>query len=629
MLTAHDLRLFHKGRLYDAYDKLGAHCCDVDGAAGVRFATWAPNADSASVVGDFNGWDGRRHLMQRADASGVWQLFVPDLRAGAQYKFEMRHARSGRTVIKTDPYARAFPEPTNTNAVVVAPATFLWSDDGWLERRSGWSWQREPLNVYEVHLSSWRPSQSGGGLRYAELALELANHARDLHFTHVELMPIFEHPLMESLGYLVTGYYAPTSRFGTPDEFRAFVDVLHHNGVGVILDWVPLHFPRDEWGLVEFDGGPLYERDDPAMAEHPHWRTLIFNYGRAEVRNFLLSNALYWLREFHVDGLRVDAVSSMLYLDDARDGSAWKRNPLGGRENLPAVKFLRELNQHLHELTPHTFTVAEESTAWPKVSESPKRGGLGFAMKWNMGWANDTLAYMRRSWVERRANHRDLTFGRMYAHTEKFVLSLSHDEVMSARGSLFEQMYGDDEHKFAGMRLLFAYQLTYPGKKLNFMGNEFAELHGWDVSRPLDWQLSRSAQHRGVMAALRDLNALYAALPALHAAEFDPDSFQWLEPDDAERSTLAFRRSFGAQSLIVALNFSAEAHGHYVTGVPAGGSYRMLFNSDAPLYRGDAGDASSTEVVLEAIAQPHKSFSYRLEMKLPALSGLIFERVER
>ncbi len=373
MLTAHDLRLFHKGRLYDAYDKLGAHCCDVDGASGVRFATWAPHAGAASVVGDFNDWDGRGHRMQRADAAGVWQLFVPGLRAGTQYKFEMRHERSGRIVIKTDPYARAFPEPTNTNAVVVEPPSFAWSDEAWLEGRARWSWQREPLNIYEVHLASW--SASRGAPRYAELARELSSHARDLHFTHVELLPIFEHPLMESLGYLVTGYYAPTSRFGTPDEFRTFVDVLHRDGIGVILDWVPLHFPRDEWGLVEYDGGPLYERTDPAMAEHPNWRTLIFNYGRAEVRNFLLSNALYWLREFHVDGLRVDAVSSMLYLDDARSDSAWKRNPLGGRENLPAVKFLRELNQHLHDVAPHAFTVAEESTAWPKVSESPKRGG--------------------------------------------------------------------------------------------------------------------------------------------------------------------------------------------------------------------------------------------------------------
>ncbi|MDQ6766537.1 MAG: 1,4-alpha-glucan branching protein GlgB [Candidatus Eremiobacteraeota bacterium] len=619
MLTSEDLRLFHAGRLLDAYDKLGAHCTTVDATAGVTFATWAPRASSVGVVGDFNGWDGRSHLMRPIDDGGVWQLFIPGLEPGAHYKFEIKNARTGQLVIKTDPYARAFPHRSNQNAVVTAPSAYRWEDAAWLTRRRDWRWQDQPLNIYEVHLSSWRRRPDAAFLSYDQLADELTRYAREMRFSHVELLPVFEHPLDESLGYQVTGYYAPTSRFGAPDSFRAFVDRCHQGGIGVILDWVPLHFPKDFWALAEFDGAPLYERDDPNMAEHPQWRTLIFNYGRPEVRNFLLANALYWLREFHVDGLRFDAVSSMLYLDDAR-GRAFTPNPLGGRENLPAVKFLREMNSKIGELVPDAFTIAEESTSWPAVSQPARRGGLGFSMRWNMGWVHDTLHYMALPWNERPQHHRDLTFERLYAKRERFVLALSHDEVALARGSLFQKMAGDDEQKFAGLRLLFTYQTTYPGKKLTFMGNEFGQRQAWDPTLELHWQELANDRNRQLAATLRDLAARYQELVALHADDADHTGFRWLDPDDAERCIISYLRLFGEAFAIVVLNFSTNVYEEYMVGAPRAGTYQVTFDSDASAY---GGSGAARLLRADSTPDPCMSLPFSLSLRLPALSGVV------
>jgi 1,4-alpha-glucan branching enzyme len=619
MLSKDDLKLFHSGRLLDAYEQLGAHCAEVEGRPGARFATWAPGAHSVSVVGDFNDWDGRRNPMSLADADGVWELFVPGLGAGTGYKFELQNEATGQLVIKTDPYARAFPSQANTNAIVTAPTAYRWGDAEWMTKRRSSRWREAPINIYEVHLGSWRRDQQGSFLGYEELAREIAVRARELRFTHVELLPVFEHPLDESLGYQVTGYFAPTSRFGSPDQFRAFVDHCHGAGLGVILDWVPLHFPKDCWGLADFDGGPLYERDDPDMAEHPQWHTLIFNYGRPEVRNFLLSNALFWLREFHADGLRVDAVSSMLYLDDGRAERSFKRNPLGGRENLPAVKFLREMNASIAELVPDALTIAEESTSWPAVSQPAKRGGLGFSMKWNMGWVHDTLSYLSLPWSERPAHHRDLTFERLYAKKERFVLALSHDESAATKGSLFEQMHGDDAQKFAGLRLLFTYQSTYPGKKLIFMGDEFGQARAWGPTVAIDWDALSREGHAQVAAAVRDLGELYRRLPALHADDSDHTGFRWLDPDDAQHCVTAYQRCAGEAFALVVLNFSPAVYEEYVLGVPRDGAYQILFDSAAVVYGG-----AGTRLLRErSRPEPRMGLEHSISLRLPALTGVV------
>ncbi|MBV8339795.1 MAG: 1,4-alpha-glucan branching protein GlgB [Candidatus Eremiobacteraeota bacterium] len=617
-MHAQDLALFHAGRLLDAYDKLGAHCVKLDGGSGVRFCTWAPRAQRASVVGDFNDWDGRRHPMQRLDDAGVWETTVTGIGPGSEYKFEIENADNGRLVIKTDPYARAFPARANQNAVVTAPSAYRWGDRDWLELRSRWGWRDAPISIYEVHLSSWRrPAQ--GVATYEWLAEQLTAYARDLRFTHVELLPIFEHPLDESLGYQVTGYYAPTSRFGPPDAFRAFVDACHRAGIGVILDWVPLHFPKDMWGLAEFDGAPLYERDDPAMAEHPQWHTLIFNYGQPEVRNFLLSNALFWLREFHIDGLRVDAVSSMLFLDDARSGS-FRPNPLGGRENLPAVRFLRETNVHIARTMPDVFTIAEESTSWPRVSQPVPRGGLGFSMRWNMGWVHDTLQYCAVPCAERPGAHHHLTFERLYAKNEHFVLALSHDEVSTSTGSLVSKMAGDAAQRFAGLRLLLTFHATYPGKKLLFMGDEFGQDGPWEPRGELDWTELEEPAHAGVLDAVRDLNTLYCDLPALHAVDAGHTGFRWLAADDAAHSVISYVRSAGEALAVVVLNFSCTNYDEYVVGVPRSGTYDIVFDSDAGRY-GGAGRHRARQI--PSVDQPSMGCEHSVTLSLAALSGVV------
>jgi 1,4-alpha-glucan branching enzyme len=619
-LSESDLHLFGEGKLFGAHRAFGAHCVDVDGVQGVRFATWAPNAERVSVVGDFNAWDGRRHQMRSRGASGAWELFVPGVGAGALYKFEIRTRRSGAILVKADPYGQRFEFRPATASVVVAPSAHAWRDAAWMAARASWDWQHRPINCYEVHLGSWRKREDGSFLSYGELAAQLAQYCADMHYTHVELMPISEHPLDQSWGYQTTGYFAPTSRFGSPDDFRACVDALHAAGIGVILDWVPGHFPRDAWALADFDGTALYEHEDPRLGEHPDWGTLIFNYGRSEVRSFMLSNALYWLEDYHIDGLRVDAVASMIYLDYSRKEGQWRPNKFGGRENLESIAFLRELNVLVHGRQSGALTIAEESTSWPMVSRPVHLGGLGFSMKWNMGWMNDTLRYMARDPVHRHYHHNDLTFGLMYAFSENFMLPLSHDEVVHGKRSLLDKMLGDDWRRFADLRLLMAYQATSPGKKLNFMGNEFGQGIEWNAAAPLQWGLLDVGWHAGVQRVCRDLNRLYLDVAALHAFDFEPRGFEWIDCHDAENSIISYIRRDGDDFVVVVLNFTPVVHRGYRLGVPRLGKYREIFNSDSAHYGGsnvgNLGLLDAEDVV--CLDRPHT-----LSMTVPPLAGVI------
>ena len=514
-LPASDLYLFNEGRHRRAFDLLGAQPHTIDGYEGTRFAIWAPNAERVSVVGDFNSWDGRRHQMNAQGQSGIWCLFIPELAAGTRYKFEIRNRHTGTILLKADPYAREFQHRPDTASIISAPSSHRWADQIWMQRRRDRQPSRESISIYEVHLGSWQRAADGGFLDYRTLAERLASHVEHLGFSHVELLPITEHPFDGSWGYQALGYFAPTSRFGTPDDFRWFVDHLHQRGIGVLLDWVPAHFPRDAHGLARFDGTALYEHADPRLGEHRDWNTLIFNYGRNEVRNFLTSSALFWLSEFHIDGLRVDAVASMLYLDYSRTAGEWIPNRLGGRENLEAIEWIKELNEVTHGESPGTMIIAEESTAWPQVTRPTYSGGLGFTLKWNMGWMNDTLAYIHIDPVHRKYHHRHLTFGMLYAYSEHFLLPLSHDEVVHGKSSLLGKMPGDDWQRFANLRLLFTYQFLMPGKKLVFMGGELAQRDEWNHDRALDWHLLDYAPHRGMLELVRALNGLYRGEPAL------------------------------------------------------------------------------------------------------------------
>ncbi len=620
LISDFDLHLFNEGKLLQAYRVLGARVTVVEGVEGVAFATWAPNAERASVVGDFNGWDGRRHPMRTRGASGVWELFVPGVAPGSAYKFEFRGRQNGTVFLKSDPYAQAYESRPGTASVVVAPSAHVWGDDAWLARRRDWDWQHQPLNAYEVHLGSWRRHGDGTYLSYGESADALAAYASELRYTHVELMPVSEHPLDESWGYQTTGYFAPTSRFGSPDEFRAFVDRLHQAGIGVIVDWVPAHFPRDDWALARFDGTPLYEHEDPRLGSHPDWGTLIFNYGRNEVRGFLLSSALCWLDEFHVDGLRVDAVASMLYLDYSRKEGEWVPNRHGGRENLDAIEFLRELNVVVHERHPGALTIAEESTAWPMVSRPTYLGGLGFSLKWNMGWMNDTLRYMHDDPVHRRYHHDMLTFSQLYAYTENFVLPLSHDEVVHGKRSLLDKMPGDPWRRFANVRLLLTYQALHPGKKLLFMGDEFAQGEEWRSTRALSWNLLDVPWHAGIRWAVKDLNRLYATLPALHARDFEHSGFDWIDCNDADASVISFLRIGGDQFVVVVLNFTPVPRYAYRVGVPESGRYLEIFNSDSQLYGGsNLGNGGA----VESSDEPWLGRPNSLYVLAPPLGGVV------
>ena len=616
-----EVYLFGEGRLYEAYRHLGAHRRHHEGVDGVLFAVWAPNAGRVSVVGDFNDWDGRAHPMRARGQSGIWELFIPDLATGEIYKFEIRHRDSGAVFVKTDPYAHAFELRPSTAARVVEN-DHVWEDQDWMAARAGQDWQHAPMNIYEVHLGSWQRDAAGHFLSYAALAENLVPYCKDMGYTHIELMPVMEHPLDESWGYQVSGYFAPTSRFGTPDGFRAFVDQFHQAGIGVLLDWVPGHFPRDDWGLARFDGTPLYEHADPREGEHSDWGTYIFNFGRNEVRGFLLANACYWADSFHIDGLRVDAVASLLYRDYSRQEGEWIPNQYGGRENLEAIDFLREMNVILNERHPGILTIAEESTSWPMVSRPTYVGGLGFSMKWNMGWMNDTLAYLEQDPVYRRFHQNDLTFSQLYAYSENFVLPLSHDEVVHGKRSLLDKMPGDAWQRFANLRLLFSYQFAHPGKKLNFMGNEFGQGREWDCGQALDWDLLHWDWHQGIQRLSRDLARLYRDVPALHAQDFQGEGFSWVDCHDADQSVLSFLRWDRDGGFVLAVfNFTPVPRRNYRLGVPAAGRYREIFNSDAGAYHG----SNMGNLPQQAQDQSWMGLSHSLELVLPPLGAIYLQ----
>ncbi|SMF94247.1 1,4-alpha-glucan branching enzyme [Methylomagnum ishizawai] len=617
-----DLYLFGEGKHWHIHRILGAHPQTVDGIAGVRFATWAPNAERVSVVGDFNAWDGRCHPMRVRGGGGVWELFIPEIAPGTVYKFEIRNRQHGTLLLKTDPYGRQFEVRPDNAAIVAADPEYAWTDDTWMEDRKSRDWPHEPLSVYEVHLGSWQRDHDGGFLNYRVLAERLVAHAQAHGFTHLELLPITEHPYDGSWGYQTTGYFAPTSRFGTPDDFRAFVDHCHTHGIGVLLDWVPAHFPKDAHGLAWFDGTPLYEHEDPRLGEHRDWGTLIYNFGRNEVRNFLIGSALFWLEEFHLDGLRVDAVASMLYLDYSRDPGDWIPNKYGGNENLEAIAFLRELNTVAHQQFPGTLIVAEESTAWPQVTRPTWTGGLGFSLKWNMGWMHDTLVYMGKDPVHRQFHHDQLTFGLLYAFTENFILPFSHDEVVHGKQSLLGKMPGDEWRRFANLRLLYTFMFTYPGKKLLFMGCEFAQAEEWNAAKPLDWYLYDRANHRGIATLVGDLNRTYTRYPALHRYDGDGQGFEWIDCHDAPQSVLSYLRRAKDAFVVVAFNFTPIPRHHYRIGVPADGTYREILNSDSIYY----GGSNMGNPPLEAEAQAWMGRPYSLNITLPPLAGIVLIR---
>jgi 1,4-alpha-glucan branching enzyme len=590
LLSDYDLHLMAEGKHYLNYEKLGSHVRVVDGVRGVQFAVWAPNAKRVSVIGDFNQWDGRRHPMRLHAGAGIWEIFVPGLREETVYKFEIKWRRFGFITQKTDPYAFYFEHQPKTGAIVYDINQYLWRDDEWMQQRKARNALDAPLSIYEVHLGSWMraPEEGNRYLTYRELAHKLVEYVQQVGYTHIELLPITEHPYGGSWGYQTVGYYAPTSRHGEPHEFAYFVDYCHRNGIGVILDWVPAHFPKDGHGLAYFDGTHLYEHSDPRKGEHQEWGTLIFNYGRNEVRNFLLGNALFWLEKYHIDGLRVDAVASMLYLDYSRKEGQWVPNVFGGRENLEAVDFIKQFNQLVHEHHPGTITLAEESTSWPLVSRPTYDGGLGFDYKWNMGWMNDTLKYFQMDPIHRKYHQGKLTFSLMYAFSENFVLPLSHDEVVHGKRALLEKMPGDAWKKFANLRALYGYMYGHPGKKLLFMGGEFGQWVEWDHQRSLDWHLLGYDSHRQLLDYVKDLNRLYKSEPSLYEVDFDYTGFEWIDFQDANGSTIAFMRKArnADDHLIFALNFTPVPRHGVRFGVPEQVFYKEVLNSDAWMYGG-------------------------------------------
>ncbi|MFZ5503027.1 MAG: 1,4-alpha-glucan branching protein GlgB [Pseudomonadota bacterium] len=620
-LSQQDLHLFSEGKLHQGYRTLGSHPVEVEGIKGVRFAVWAPNAERVSVVGEFNNWDGRLHPMRSHGGSGVWELFLPEIAAHKLYRYEIRNRATGEILTKTDPYAQGYELRPGTAALTTPNHTHRWQDADWMAQRAQWDWLHGAINIYEVHAGSWKRHPDGRFYTYAELASDLVPYVKGMGYTHIELMPVSEHPLDESWGYQCTGYFAPTSRFGSPDELRHLIDTCHQAGIGVILDWVPAHFPQDSWALARFDGTALYEHEDPRLGFHQDWGTHIFNFGRNEVKSFLMSSAHYWLSEFHFDGLRVDAVASMLYLDYSRKAGEWIPNKYGGRENLEAVDFLREMNIMVHDKFPGALTFAEESTAWPGVSRPVYLGGLGFSVKWNMGWMNDTLSYFHRDPVHRRYHHNQLTFGQIYAYSENFVMPFSHDEVVHGKGSLLSKMPGDAWQKFANLRLLLTYQMTSPGKKLNFMGNEIAQGREWQSKWELEWWQLSEALHRGVQNLTHDLNQLYRKLPALHELDFQPEGFAWIDCNDAEHSVLSYQRcARNGSSTIISLNLTPVPRRNYRIGLPANTQYREVLNSDSEYYAGsNIGNAG----LIQAEAVPWMGLPYSAVISLPPLAGVI------
>ncbi len=623
-LTDFDLHLFSEGKHRHVYRFMGSHEHAVDEVTGILFAVWAPNAERVSVVGEFNQWDGRRHPMRVRGGSGVWELFIPDLEAGSLYKYEIRNRESGEILLKTDPYAQSFEVRPQTASIIAGPAQHDWNDRQWMQQRTSHDWQHTPMSVYEVHLGSWQRGLEGEFLSYRQLAESLVNYVKEMGFTHIELLPVTEHPYDPSWGYQATGYFAPTSRYGTADDFRFFIDVCHQNGIGVLLDWVPAHFPKDAHGLARFDGTPLYEHADPRLGEHLDWSTLIYNFGRNEVKNFLLSSAVFWLKEMHLDGLRVDAVASILYLDYSREEGEWVPNKYGGRENLEALDFLRELNVVTHEEQPGILMIAEESTSWPQVSRPTWTGGLGFDMKWNMGWMNDTLEYMSEDPLYRRYHLGKLTFSMLYAFTENFMLPFSHDEVVHGKQSMLNKMPGDEWQRFANLRALYTYMFCHPGKKLLFMGTEFGQGLEWDSTRSLDWYVLDYPYHQGVQRMLKHLNQLYKDLPALHHYDFEWHGFEWIDCNDADNSVLSFIRRSDDQFVVVVVNLTPQPHHGYRIGVPEAGVYREIFNSDSEIYAGSNVGNEGGALVADELFWMNKPCS--ISLTLPPLAAVILQR---
>lgn len=620
-----DLYLAGEGTHHRLYERLGAHLHEMDGTWGVSFAVWAPNAKRVSVIGDFNGWDGRLFPMRQMGTSGIWELFVPEIGAGTMYKYEIKTSE-GDLRIKTDPYAFAMELRPGTASIVWDLEHYEWNDAFWMTSRRERNLLKEPMAIYEVHLGSWmRVTEEGGRwLTYREIAPRLVKHVKKFGFTHVELMPVAEHPFDGSWGYQVTGYYAPTSRFGSPDDFRSFVDTCHQHGIGVIMDWVPAHFPKDDYSLRLFDGTALYEHMDPREGEHAEWGTLVFNFGRHEVRNFLMANALFWLDKYHIDGLRVDAVASMLYLDYGRQDGEWIPNRYGGNENLEAISFFRELNKAVYGLFPGCFTAAEESTAWPGVTSPAHLGGLGFGFKWDMGWMHDTLLYFSKEPVHRKYHHNNLTFSMMYAYSENYVLTFSHDEVVYGKGSLLRKMQGDDWQKFANLRLLMAYMYTHPGKKLLFMGSELAPWDEWYHEKSLDWHLESEPTHQAFQHFMADIGRLYLEYSALWELDASPEGFSWIDCQDAESSVISYVRYGKETHLVCVLNLTPVPRKGYRIGVPGQGSYRERLNSDSTYY---GGSDMGNQGYLAVDEIPFHGFSRSVLLTLPPLSCLILEQV--
>ncbi|MCE9542099.1 MAG: 1,4-alpha-glucan branching protein GlgB [Verrucomicrobia bacterium] len=637
MLGEVDLYLLGEGRHLEAYRVLGAHPRVIEGVGGTAFAVWAPNAQRVSVVGDFNGWDGRRHMMRRLGGSGIWEIFIPEVSEGDHYKFEIR-GREGEVFLKTDPYGFYAQHDLRTACMVTDLERYQWSDSAWMEKRALRDVYAEPMSVYEVHLGSWRrhPEDHNRPLSYLELTRELLAYVTEMGFTHVELLPVMEHPFDGSWGYQVVNFFAPSSRFGSPDEFRHLIDALHQAGIGVILDWVPGHFPKDAHGLARFDGTALYEHEDPRIGEHRDWGTLIFNYGRNEVRNFLIANALFWLDQYHIDGLRVDAVASMLYLDYSRHEGEWVPNKFGGRENLEAIEFLKEFNVACYSRHPGVITIAEESTSWPGVSKPVYDGGLGFGFKWNMGWMNDSLSYIARPPVHRKFHQGEITFSMLYAYHEHFVLVLSHDEVVHGKGSLMNKMPGDDWQKAANLRMFLSWMWAHPGKKLLFQGCEIGQWREWDHDQSIDWHLLEHQPHSGMQRLVKRLNEIYRTEPALFVLDDRPEGFEWIDFHDSENTVWSFLRKAPqswqsglavhgekhSSDLLVIVNATPVVRHGYRIGVPAAGSYVEILNSDESRF-GGSGFASSHRVDAEETGAHGRMQSIVLD--LPPLAVLILK----
>ena len=621
-LSEFDRHLFGAGTHYEIYEKMGGRLMTHEGARGAAFSVWAPNAKAVSVIGDFNNWDARRSPMRRLGESGIWELFLPAAAEGDKYKFHVTQC-DGRVVDKTDPYG-VYAEVRPNNASVLYPLKrYKWKDRRWMTARRKYDFRAAPMNIYEVHLGSWKRAEGNRFLSYTELAEQLIPYVKEMGYTHIEMLPVEEHPFDGSWGYQVTGYYAPTSRYGSPDEFKQFVDACHQNGISVILDWVPAHFPKDDFALARFDGTALYEHQDPRLGEHIQWGTYIFNYGRKEVANFLLANALYWMDIFHIDGLRVDAVASLLRLDFCKEEGQWLPNVYGGSENLEAIEFLKHMNSVIAEREPGALMIAEDSTAWPGVTKKVDEGGLGFSLKWNMGWMNDFLSYIKLDPIYRKYHQNKLTFGMAYHYAENFVLVLSHDEVVHTKSSMIGKMPGDVWQSFANLRLSYGFMMGHPGKKLLFMGGEFAQYSEWSEARSLDWHLLQYADHQEMQAYVKELNHLYTEESAFWAEDFDPNGFQWIECDDAESSIVSFVRRSEEKELVFLCNFTPVVHHGFSLGVPQEGVYHERLNSDAARF---GGSDVINAVPLQSKAEPAGRCPFRVELDVPPLGMVILER---